>query len=857
MRCVAVVLASLALAAAPRGASGGQVARRAGLYVTAAAAPLPLTTSHIEVAIRGPLASATITQTFRNDADHVVEATYIFPLPADAAVSAMAIDVAGHRVHAQIARRAEAAQRYEDAIAAGLGAGLLEEERADVFTQTVSAIPAHGTVTVTLRFDTVARRGNGAWELVLPLVVAPRFVPGSASGRATTGTGRTPDTDRAPDASRVTPGGAPDAGGPVEVTLEFADDVDDVQSPTHELHGAGRSFTLVDPRGDHDAVVRWRTRDAARGWIEDDGDTLYAAVVVATPPPPPRGHQLHVLLVIDRAVTTRGDGDAVLHPVARALLAAADAHDRVALAGVTNAPEREPVVARTALDDAWGAPGGARDLTAELAALRPAGAAVVLASDGLVADDRAAVAAAKRLGVRVHVIGVGPAPNRGLLAAIARATGGTLRFAIAGDDLGALARAVLADIATPPSPVAVTWGALHAGQVEPATLTLGADQGVLVVAQLAGMQKAAPAQDAHAFHARAAGDIFALATIAVPHAPEGATTPRGPLARWWARARLDELVAAGDRAAIAAHALAWGLVSPETSMLAVSDQVIEQGGVKHTIAVPVSAPAGMRWQEVRHALEKAQANKNAEVKPAERTADVHGHRAQTGADEKQEKDSDRRDTGKRGEADDIAGNRKRTAAPPPAPSTPPSAPTVPVPGSVSPDATEVIEVAPAAPPVEPAERTTADAEEEVRAQGVESSQTTIGRGPTLSLSLGGGLAITAGHADAAAAARARIAWGRPFAFGVEGTVWDVGYLNVEGELLATLERLHVRPWLALGGGLGVHVGDGVGPAGALQLRVPMPRGRLSWLLRYDGALLLDNATAHGQHVLTLGVQASW
>jgi len=70
-----------------------------------------------------------------------------------------------------------------------------------------------------------------------------------------------------------------------------------------------------------------------------------------------------------------------------------------------------------------GAAAGVFDLTHALAQVRTDGAPIVLVTDGLIGDDRAALAAAKRLGVPIHVIGVGPAPARALLAQLAGTTG--------------------------------------------------------------------------------------------------------------------------------------------------------------------------------------------------------------------------------------------------------------------------------------------------------------------------------------------------------------------------------------------------------------------------------------------------
>lgn len=166
---------------------------------------------------------------------------------------------------------------------------------------------------------------------------------GTASGRATTGSGRAPDTDRAPDASRVTPAASPGAGGSTAIAIHFVDEPSEVGSPTHELGGTRRDPTLSDPHSDHDAILRWRAPAPSAGWVERAGDAGFAAVVVEAPPAVPRKAPIRVILAIDRAATTRGDGDAVERPLVRALLGALDRVDRVRVIGsdviAWNAPD--------------------------------------------------------------------------------------------------------------------------------------------------------------------------------------------------------------------------------------------------------------------------------------------------------------------------------------------------------------------------------------------------------------------------------------------------------------------------------------------------------------------------------------
>ena len=826
--------------------------RPMGLYPAGNAPALAMLDSRIDVTVRGPLVETVVIQRFRNPTAHATEATYIFPLPADAAVSAMAIQVGSRTIRAAIEPREAAQRRYEAAIAAGVAGALLEQDRPDVFTQSVAAIPPGGVVEVTLRYDSVARYEAGRWELVLPMVVGPRYVPGTASGRATTGGGRAPDTDRAPDASRVTPAAAPGAGGSTAVAIHFVDPPGELTSPTHELGGTRTDAALSDPRSDHDAIVRWRAPAGSAGWVERDGDAGFAAVVVEAPAAAPRrpGSPLRVILAIDRSATTRGDGDAVEHPVVRALCGALDAADRVRVIGSDRFAWSAPGEALRALERVWPTPAPVFDLTRVLAGAAPDGAAIVLISDGLVADDHAALAAARRLGVAVHVIGIGPAPARAALHQIAAATGGTVRFAVAGDDPAVVARSVVADVASPPAPLTVTWGTLGASDVEPAALPrLGAGQAMLVVARIARVQPA---------NARSRGELFAFEALGAPRAVAGAITPRGALARRWARERLGELVAGGrDRAAVTELALGYGLVSPYTSLVAIGSDVVVSGGVKHSVAVPVSVPSGMQWQAVKQAIEpeiatKAPArpidkgvpppSKHDEARPVKQQRD----RADRGTPREPDRDDDLEDDREGDLEDDRDGvrvdgkagedvRRERRS------------------GTARKDAAKEVAAIdaprPAPAPPESVAESAADAE----------SVAITGRSRRalrLTAALGGGVAIDHG-ARGLLALNLRLETPGPTRLGSEAALWLRGGTDPQGRALLTLARDHLARWFELGAGAGVQVGGGTGPAWSLRLRVATPLAGLAGYVRYDAALLLDRPTLAAEHAVTLGVELSY
>jgi hypothetical protein len=750
-------------------------------------------------------------------------------------------------------------------VRAGVAGALLDQERSDIFTQTVAAIPAKGAVSITLRFDTVARYQDGTWELVVPLVVAPRFVPGAATNRPTGGTGRAPDTDRAPDASRITPGGSPGAGGATEMTLEFTDKITDLVSPSHDLK-VGPKSTLIDPRTDHDAVIRWKSPVTAAGWVEQGSDGGYAAIVVEAPAAPARRSPIRWTLVLDRSATSRGDAEAAARPLVRSLFQAMGASDRVAVTGSDQINwGLAPDVART-VDDRWSTMPGAFDLTRVLQAARPEGSPLLLISGALVADDRAAIAAAVKLGVPVHVIGVGPAPARSLLTQIAAATGGTVRFAITGDDIAALAKATLSDLASTPAPLTVTWGTLAAREVVPGALPrLGAGQAMLVLARVPKAQSA---------NGRARGELFAIDALPTARTIAGQTTNMGPLARRWARNRLDELLAQRVSAEIiATHAMRYGLVSPYTSMVAIGDEVVVQGGVRRSISVPVSVPAGMKWQQVKK----------------ETTVD------RTSVDARATKESKKDGYAKKADEKPVqTGKQGQTAAKTPVKPTAKQEPKKEPPkAAIQLDEDKLKNVPTAGAPAAPDAADTEDSPKKARrfeaddgdgahdsdeAESLRPSPTSVALGMDvgsaeimrasdgrtrrfrIATSLGGGFTRSGGESVSllTGGARLELGVGRRLLAGVDTSLWIVDGEVSRGQALASFAVVGIKRWLELGFGAGVQFGEGVGPAAGLSLRFHLPPApRASLFLRYDGAMLYETARRRGQSSLTFGVEYSF
>ncbi|MFQ5639540.1 MAG: TonB family protein [bacterium] len=164
---------------------------------------VPLEHTEVQADISGFIVRVQVTQKFVNPFDKRIEAVYVLPLPEDAAVDRMTMHIGDRTIKGVIKKRQEARDIYERARRQGKTASLLEQERPNMFTQSVANILPGDTILVDISYVEVLEYEKGAYEFVFPMVVGPRYIPGNPSAKS--GSGWSPDTDRVPDASRITP----------------------------------------------------------------------------------------------------------------------------------------------------------------------------------------------------------------------------------------------------------------------------------------------------------------------------------------------------------------------------------------------------------------------------------------------------------------------------------------------------------------------------------------------------------------------------------------------------------------------------------------------------------------------------
>jgi Mg-chelatase subunit ChlD len=140
--------------------------------------PCPLENTDVQVHVSGLFARSVIRQRYRNPFPEKIEAVYTFPLPHRAAVDRMRLVVGDRLIEGEVHERDRAREIYRAARAHGHVASLLEQERPNVFTQSVANIEPGATVLVEIHTVEILSPEEGEYRFDFPTVVGPRYVPG-------------------------------------------------------------------------------------------------------------------------------------------------------------------------------------------------------------------------------------------------------------------------------------------------------------------------------------------------------------------------------------------------------------------------------------------------------------------------------------------------------------------------------------------------------------------------------------------------------------------------------------------------------------------------------------------------------
>lgn len=586
---------------------------------------IPLKGVEVEGEVLGAHARVRVRQRYCNEGRKALEAVYTLPLPADATLTAFSMTCDGRQLDGVVKEREAAFRAYDDALVAGHGAALLEQERPNVFTASVgNLLPGEETL-VEVEYVQRVSADEGSLRWMIPTLVAPRYIPGTPTGDRTAH-GESGPTDRVPDADRITPPRV--AQVPYGLRLDLTFDLGravTVESPSHAITTTTEGtkvrvrFAQSEVALDRDVVLT--ARGPSAGLKQGAGVVAHrvagkegylALSVVPDLFGDDRGAMpaSTVVFVVDVSGSMAGASIIEAKRALRLCLRHLRAGDRFNVIAFANSHwsfakgMTEFTQGSLAKADQWIEalnPNGGTEMLGPLteAIALAEGGVVMLLTDGEVGnEDEIAQAVMKRRGEsrsRVYSFGIGTNVSEALLRDLARETGGAVEFIHPGERID---EKVVAQFARAVAP-----------RVTDVTVRfVGADVGELAPGRVPDLVDGEP-WSVLGRYARGGGGTVEIDgrfqgkafAMRVPlDLPDEVSRP--VVAKLWAAERIRDLESAkvdgrrGEamKARITELAVEHGIASRFTSFVVVEQRTGDRrtSGMPETAVVPVGLPAG-------------------------------------------------------------------------------------------------------------------------------------------------------------------------------------------------------------------------------------------------------------------------
>jgi Ca-activated chloride channel family protein len=583
--------------------------------------PCPLKHTDVKAEITGYIARVYVTQEFTNPTKEKIEAVYKFPLPPGSAVDAMTMLVGDRKIFGKIKQREEAKKIYEEARNAGRLASLLDQERPNIFTQSVANIGPGQSVKIEIAYVEPLKYEDAAYEFSFPMVVGPRYTPRSMNDPGAVVPKRTPEGVRAGHDLSIQV--ALDAGMPL-AKLDSPTHVVDISRPNAVKATVKLKDLATIPNKDF--ILRYAVNAPK---IEDTvlaNTGVKGGYFMLVLQPPERVAKSEVapkeiVFVLDTSGSMMG------FPIEKAKeamqmaidgLNPRDTFNLITFSGDTAILFPQPVPAtpenvrkaQEFLSTRRGS-GGTEMMKAIRAALDPSDQQdhvriACFMTDGEVGNDFEIIGEVKRYpNARVFSFGIGSSTNHFLLDNMARFGRGEVEYVGLSDDGSAAARRFHERVQNPVlTDIALDFGGLPVTEVYPKRIPdLFSAKPVIVFGRYTGA-----ANGTIKLKGRLGGRAFERAiAVKLPPVESG----HDVIPTMWARAKVDDLMGQdlvgaqsgqvrGDlKDAITKLGLDYAIMTQFTSFVAVEESTVtEPGKPPRRIEVPVEMPEGVSYEGV-------------------------------------------------------------------------------------------------------------------------------------------------------------------------------------------------------------------------------------------------------------------
>ena len=407
---------------------------------------LPLKNTSVTAKIAGNLSRVEVRQTFANPSTKPLEAIYKFPLPDDAAVDDMEIRIGDRIVRGNIKQKQEAQQIYQQAKREGKTAGLLEQQKDNIFIQSLANIQPGEQIEVVIRYTNALQFVGSDYEFTFPLVVAPRYKSDQTSFNPLIAPAFANEVEPTRSGQNID----------VNIEIDAGVAISQVQSPNHAIAVQNANSTTrvalanKDIIPNQDLILRYRvagaeTQATVLTQSNQQGGHFATYLIPAVDYQPTEIVPKDVVFLMDTSGSQRGAAIAQSKELMRQFISGLNENDTFNIIDFANSTSkladkplantrenRSQALAYVSKIDA----GGGTELmngietvlnfpAVEDGRLR----SIVLLSDGLIGADEEVIGRIRdelKPGNRLYSFGVGSSPNRFLLNRLAELGRGTV-----------------------------------------------------------------------------------------------------------------------------------------------------------------------------------------------------------------------------------------------------------------------------------------------------------------------------------------------------------------------------------------------------------------------------------------------
>jgi Ca-activated chloride channel family protein len=409
--------------------------------------------------VAGMLLDVSSVQTFRNPGTKHIELVYTFPLPADAVLLSVGVRLGERHLTGKVVEKQEASGRYEDMLAEGDTAIMLERATDGSYCLNFGNLGPGETGEITLRYAQTLRFEGDALRVCIPTVIAPRY------GDPVRDAGLAPHQAPAHDLFVQYPFALALQLGPALAGATVA-------SPSHKIAmratDTGVSVVLSgDATLDRDFVLTLAGLAGASSAIAapDPVAPGQAAVLAGFRPrfADTAARPIRVKILVDCSGSMAGDSIAASRKALQAMVAGFGEGDRFLLSRFGDTVEHRNrhllkmtevtrLSAARWIGDLEANLGGTEMEAALASTFALDGAApsdVLLVTDGHIHAIDSVIKAARGALHRLFIVAIGSAASEGHLRRLARATGGAVDFVAPGEGVEPAIRRMFARLRSP------------------------------------------------------------------------------------------------------------------------------------------------------------------------------------------------------------------------------------------------------------------------------------------------------------------------------------------------------------------------------------------------------------------------